>query len=114
MHETALFCCSCEVVILGWHLDGQSHGDFCLYFAACFAAKHCASCTLDKHPDRREGSECLILCVRNIERNSDCRQLGISLHTLDNALPLYDGLTGEKIDEAMDRLPPPLYKPYLT
>ena len=31
------------------------------------------------------------------------RQLGISLHTLDSALPLYDGLTGERIGEDLDR-----------
>jgi len=79
-----------------------------------FCSDCCASCILDKHPDCREGCECLICCVRDVERNSDCRQLGISLHTLDNALPLYDGLTGEKIEEAMDRSSPPLFTPYLT
>ncbi len=33
----------------------------------------------------------------------NCRQLGISLHALDSALPLYDGLTGARIEEATDR-----------
>ena len=32
-----------------------------------------------------------------------CRQLGISLHTLDSALPLYDALTGQRIGEELDR-----------
>ena len=43
-----------------------------------------------------------LVAVFELEIASD-RQLGISLHTLDSALPLYDSLTGQRIGEELDR-----------